>query len=287
MALGSFLQAAAARLARYYIEDLRQFRKLLLQLVAIAAANGVIGVLAAVLFGRQFLTIMYRPEYAMYPSVFAWLMVAAGVSYIASAVGYGLSAARKFDVQCLVYICVALATTVACVFLVPKYGLLGAAWALMTGTLTWCVGFTMALAFALRPQSVEYLRWGQKQTLNAPGTHKNFLRSFSGLSLGDQMIPLLVVIASVAALLIFFRPFVGLPIIFFLGMVGDLQHFTGGISVVKGIVVLVLAGFVSHYSLAPVLRNKTGVEIPLVLFIGVYCLGNALGPGIPTTQATC
>ena len=63
-------------------------------------------------------------------------------------------------------------------------------------------------------------------------------------------------------------------------MVGDLQHFTGGISVVKGIVVLVLAGFVAHYSLTPVLRNTTGVEIPLVLFIGVYCLGNALEPGV-------
>ena len=155
MATGSLLQATAARLARYYVEDLRQFRKLLLQLVAIAAANGVLGILVAILWGRQFLSIMYRPEYARYPSVFTWLMVAAAVSYIAAALSFGLSATRKFDIQCLVYICVAVATTIACVFLVPKYGLLGAAWALMTGTLTWCVGFTMALLFALRPQRVE------------------------------------------------------------------------------------------------------------------------------------
>jgi O-antigen/teichoic acid export membrane protein len=151
-AIGSLLQAAAARLARYYVENLRQFRRLLLQLIAIAAANGVIGVLAAVLWGRQFLTIMYRPEYAMYPSAFVWLMAAAGVSYVASVLGFGLSAARKFDVQLPVYICAALVTAAACVPLVSRYGLQGAAWALLAGMLTWCAGFTLALTFALRPQ---------------------------------------------------------------------------------------------------------------------------------------
>ena len=82
MAHGALLQAAAPRLARYYVEDLSQFRKLLLQLVGIAVANGVLGITGAAIFGRQFLTVMYRPEYAKYPSVFMWLMVAAGASYV-------------------------------------------------------------------------------------------------------------------------------------------------------------------------------------------------------------
>lgn len=153
LAASSLCQATAARLARYYLGNLRQFRRLLLQLITIAAANGVIGVLAAVLWGRQFLTIMYRPEYAMYPSVFAWLMAAAGVSYVASVLGFGLAAARRFDVQLPVYICAALVTASTCVPLVPRYGLQGAAWALLAGMLTWCGGFTLVLTFALRPQS--------------------------------------------------------------------------------------------------------------------------------------
>jgi O-antigen/teichoic acid export membrane protein len=155
LAGSSLCQAAAARLARYYVEDLRLFRRLLLQLIAIAAANGVLGVLAAVLWGRQFLTIMYRPEYAMYPSVFAWMMAAAGVSYVASVLGFGLSAARKFDVQLPVYICATMVTAAACVPLVPRFGLQGAAWALLAGMLTWCAGFTVALTFALGPQRAE------------------------------------------------------------------------------------------------------------------------------------
>jgi O-antigen/teichoic acid export membrane protein len=155
MALGSLLQATAARLARYYVEDLRQFRRLLLNLVAIAAANGFLSVLGAAFFGRQFLTIMYRPEYARYPSVFTWLTVATGVSYVAAALGHGLSAARKFDVQLPVDISATLIIALACVPLVPRFGLQGAAWAYLAGMVTVCAGFTLAMTFAVHPRSAE------------------------------------------------------------------------------------------------------------------------------------
>jgi O-antigen/teichoic acid export membrane protein len=155
IAATSLCQATAARLARNYVENLAQYRILILQLIAMAAANGLVGVLVAVFWGRQFLTIMYRPEYAMYPAVFAWLMVAAGLSYIIAALGFGLAAARKFDVQLLVYVCAAVVTAAACVPLVPRYSLLGAAWALLAGLLTLCAGFTLALSLALRPRRAE------------------------------------------------------------------------------------------------------------------------------------
>ena len=150
----SLCQAAAARLARHYVENRRQFGRLLLQLTTISAANGVIAVFVAVLWGREFLTILYRPEYARYPSVFAWLMAAAGLSYVATALGVGLAAARKFDIQLPIYFCAALVTTAACALLVPRYGLHGAAWAFLAGVVTWCVGFAVALTHALRPQRV-------------------------------------------------------------------------------------------------------------------------------------
>jgi len=155
MAASSLCQATAARLARNYVDNLPKCRRLLLQLITMASANGAIGVLIAVIWGRQFLTMMYRPEYAMYPAVFAWLMAAAGVSYVVAALGFGLAAARKFDVQLLVYIFGTLVTAAACVPLVPRYGLLGAAWALLAGLLTLCAGFSVALTLALRPQGAQ------------------------------------------------------------------------------------------------------------------------------------
>jgi O-antigen/teichoic acid export membrane protein len=154
MANGALLQAAAARLARYYVEDLHQFRRLLLQLVAVSAANGVLGVLGAAFFGRQFLTIVYRPEYAKYPSAFIWLMVAAGASYASYALSVGLSAARKFDIQLWIYTFAVLVTAAACVPLVPRYGLQGAAWALTASMLIWCGALALAMTFASRPQRV-------------------------------------------------------------------------------------------------------------------------------------
>jgi O-antigen ligase len=86
----------------------------------------------------------------------------------------------------------------------------------------------------------------------------------------------LILSATVVALLIFFRPFVGVPIIFLLGMLGDLQHFTGGISIVKYIVLCAAIGLVASHSLRSLLRRRTGVTLPLVLFIAIYCGGNAL-----------
>ena len=86
----------------------------------------------------------------------------------------------------------------------------------------------------------------------------------------------MILSATAAALLILFRPFVGIPIIFLLGMLGDLQHFSDGISVVKYVVVLVAIGLLASRSSRSLLRRRTSVTLPLVLFIAIYCAGNAL-----------
>ena len=99
------------------------------------------------------------------------------------------------------------------------------------------------------------------------------------------MIVVLLLFAIAAALVILFRPFIGLPIVIFLGMIGDLQHFTGGVSVVKGIVALVALGYAARYPLVPVLWTKSGIGIPFILFIAVYCLGNAVRPSTRLTPA--
>ena len=95
--------------------------------------------------------------------------------------------------------------------------------------------------------------------------------------LANFPVPLALILSATAAtLLILFRPFVGIPVIFLLGMLGDLQHFTGGISIVKYVVVWVAIGLLATRSLRSLVRRKTGVTLPLVLFIAIYCGGNAL-----------
>lgn len=150
MIAGSFYQAASARLAQAWTRDIGQFRALLLGLVRVGAANGLAGVVGALLFGGPFLSFLYRPEYAREPLVLAYLMTAAGVGYVASGLAVGLYAARRFSIQLPIEVAGAGVTLAACFLLVPRFGLAGAAWALILGMSTWCLGCAAALAVALR-----------------------------------------------------------------------------------------------------------------------------------------
>ena len=75
--------------------DGQAFCRLLSKLVAIGAGTGLAGVLLALVAGREILTILYRPEYADSADLLVLLMAAAAVSYMASFLGYGMTAAAS------------------------------------------------------------------------------------------------------------------------------------------------------------------------------------------------
>ena len=93
-------QSASPRLARYYAEGNNQgFRRLLGALVGLGAGIGIAGVLLALVAGHKILTTLYSPEYAAHADLLILMMVAAAVSYVASLLGFGLTAARYFRCQ--------------------------------------------------------------------------------------------------------------------------------------------------------------------------------------------
>lgn len=147
-------QSASARLSRYYASnDAGAFRALLIKLVGIGALLGVAGVLAALVAGRQILTLLYKHEYAR-QDVFVWVMVGAGLAYVASFLGYGMMAARRFRVQTPLSAAVTGITALACIVLVPLDGLSGAAVALIIGAAVQVTGSALILTravSALRP----------------------------------------------------------------------------------------------------------------------------------------
>jgi O-antigen/teichoic acid export membrane protein len=125
-------QSATPRLAKLYASrNVRQFRKLLLSLLGVAAFGGCAGLAVAWFAGPQVLTLLYRPEYARHINVFLILTASAGVAYLVSFVGYGMTAARLFWSQLPISIVATLATAAACWILVPLHGLRGAAEALL------------------------------------------------------------------------------------------------------------------------------------------------------------
>jgi O-antigen/teichoic acid export membrane protein len=125
-------QSASPRLSKYYIAgNSLAFRRLLLRFLGLAALLGLAGIAAVNLIGREVLTLLYRPDYAQHLDVFAWIALASAITFVNAILGYGMTSAHFFKIQTPIFIGVVLAMTGACFVLVPAYGLVGAAQAMV------------------------------------------------------------------------------------------------------------------------------------------------------------
>jgi O-antigen/teichoic acid export membrane protein len=130
-------QSAMPRLARYYgAKDSRRFRALVWKLLAVAGSLGVSGVAVALLVGRFVLGVVYRPGYAAYAGLLAWVMCAGILCYVAIMLGYVITGARVYAAQAPLLVLVAASSAAGSWLLVPRLGLPGAALAL---ALAWSV----------------------------------------------------------------------------------------------------------------------------------------------------
>lgn len=124
-----------------------------MKLLGIGALLGGGGILVSVFAGREVLTIFYTPQFAERADVFAWLMGAAAVSYIASFLGYGMTAARYFQVQIPLMASVSLSSALACFWLIPGSGIFGAVRAMLIAVLVQLTGSALINIHALHKLS--------------------------------------------------------------------------------------------------------------------------------------
>jgi len=151
MAVGALGDSVTPRLARDYASGRRRdFGLYVLRLAGLGVGLGVAGVLVALVAGRPLLGLLYGPAYAERTDILILTMVAAGVGYVASFSGYAVTAARYFRAQLPLFAAVALVTAIGCWWLVPMWGLRGAAIALALSALTQLVGSALILFYALR-----------------------------------------------------------------------------------------------------------------------------------------
>ncbi len=151
LVVNALAQSAIPRLARHaHDRDVRAFRALLARLLAIAAALGAVGVLAATAIGRPLLGVLFGPAYAARSNVLVWLMVAGAVSYGSAFLGTALTATRRFRVQLPLFAGTSLVTAALCWSLVPRAGLVGAAIAWGAALLAELVAMAVVLERTLR-----------------------------------------------------------------------------------------------------------------------------------------
>lgn len=137
-------QSATPRLARYYTEgDTAAFRTLLLKLLGIGVLLGVAGVLVTLVAGREILTLLYRPEYAEHADILVWVMLAGGIWYVASMLGFGATASRRVRFQPLALCAVVVVSFGACYILVPTHGLWGASVSMVAGSVMAMLSYSL------------------------------------------------------------------------------------------------------------------------------------------------
>lgn len=148
-------QSAAPRLARHFASgDLREFQQILVRLAAIVLLLGATGVLLAVVAGETILTLLYTAEYASHQGLLLILAAAGAVSWMASILGYGLTAARCFRMPVVVIAAATLVLAALCFVLIPRYGLVGAALAALAAAVVQLLGFLWGLAYAVRGAAI-------------------------------------------------------------------------------------------------------------------------------------
>jgi len=143
LVVGALGASASPRLARLHSAgDLTGFRRFLGRLLIGGAALGLAGILIAAVAGRPILTLVYTAEYASYGEDLVWIMAAGALAYVASFLGYGLTAARILKQQVGLFAAVALVSTLASAWLIPGHGVRGAAWAMLAGYSVQLLGST-------------------------------------------------------------------------------------------------------------------------------------------------
>ncbi|RLE81044.1 MAG: hypothetical protein DRJ51_04625 [Thermoprotei archaeon] len=145
-------QSAIARLARYYVFDNegKAYVRLLLRLVLLAALIGGAGVAIVWLFGPQILRVVYKADYACYHRELIWLMVSGVIWFVGSMLNQGMTAARQFKIQVLIFLIVLITTVVSSIWCIPKYAIMGAVYVRMISNTVMVIGALLVNIYAIK-----------------------------------------------------------------------------------------------------------------------------------------
>jgi O-antigen/teichoic acid export membrane protein len=144
-------QSASPRFAQYYIQGKKQeFINLLLKLIGLGVLIGLVGIVVAGIKGNLILSLLYTAEYVKYQEIFVWMMVIMTVEYVGSFLCYGLIASHHLGVQVPLFMTVTATSAITCFWLVPLYGIKGAAISLLIATTVRAIISTLVIVHIIK-----------------------------------------------------------------------------------------------------------------------------------------
>lgn len=149
--VGALGQAVVTRLAHYYnLGRGQDFRQLLAKLLAVAILLGIAGLVVAWVIGAWVLGWLFAPDYALFGNVLIGMMGVALLLYIASFLGYALTAVRYFKAQMGLFGLVTAVLLLSSWLFIPPYHSWGAVGSLGLATLIQLVASGGLLHHALK-----------------------------------------------------------------------------------------------------------------------------------------
>ena len=155
-------QAFSPRLAKlYYNNSFKLFYKILIVLILLGISIGTIGLLISILFGKLILTILYDDSYIQYSNLLNLIMVSGMFNFAASFLGYSITAMRLFKIQPYIGLVGIIVTIVFSIILIPQYGLTGAAFTLILGSIAHFLARLIVILINLKIRKSQYIEMNQ------------------------------------------------------------------------------------------------------------------------------
>lgn len=127
--------ALSPRIASRNAQSRRLMNEMLWRNVAAVACVGVAVIIAAHVWGSTILSTVYGREYGIFGPILAWLMIAGTFSAAKGFLATGLTAARSTASQAAIAAAQFGCSALVCIWLVPRYGVIAAAWAVAASSL--------------------------------------------------------------------------------------------------------------------------------------------------------
>jgi O-antigen/teichoic acid export membrane protein len=130
--------------------SLEGYRKLTLGMCAIGLAIGFVAVLVALVWGQFFLTLFYNAQIGTLGDELVWILIAASIRYVYIFIGTSMNSIKAFNIQTKIYSVGTSIVLLGCLWLVPLFGMVGAAYAMVIATAVECIIFVFSFNRAYR-----------------------------------------------------------------------------------------------------------------------------------------
>jgi O-antigen/teichoic acid export membrane protein len=150
MVMAALGHSIMPRMARGFAGgNLNYLSKMVWRLIGFGGLLGGVMMVVVWGWGREIISLIYRPEYAEHQTTLLWLMAAGIIGYVSSGLGYGINSSREYFYYLIFYLISAFLGAILGMLLIPAFGLKGAAWTVCGTNLLSCL-FLGWLFFVLR-----------------------------------------------------------------------------------------------------------------------------------------